>query len=151
MNGTRDSVIPMLRPIGGGSTAAVPTTTAMAITIAASMRIIPRTWRRPVPTRRSRANSRDRAAAAYFVVAEALTNVAKHSGAERCEVRLTCVARPETLVIEVTDDGHGGADESGGTGLLGIRRRVAAFDGATTVDSPEGGPTVLRVELPCGS
>jgi signal transduction histidine kinase len=86
--------------------------------------------------------------AAYFVVAEALTNVAKHSGAERCEVRLT---GPDPLVIEVWDDGHGGADETGGTGLLGIRRRVAAFDGVATVDSPVGGPTVLRVELPCGS
>jgi signal transduction histidine kinase len=89
--------------------------------------------------------------AAYFVVAEALTNVAKHSGAEQCEVRLTCTDRPETLVIEVHDDGHGGAEEADGTGLLGIRRRVAAFDGATTIDSPNGGPTVLRVELPCGS
>jgi signal transduction histidine kinase len=86
--------------------------------------------------------------AAYFVVAEALTNVAKHSGANRCEVRLTGV---DPLVIEVWDDGHGGADESNGTGLLGIARRVAAFDGSTSIDSPLGGPTVLRVELPCGS
>lgn len=89
--------------------------------------------------------------AAYFVVAEALTNVAKHSGAESCAVHLSMVDSPERLVIEVHDDGHGGADESGGTGLAGIRRRVAAFDGATTIDSPDGGPTVLRVELPSGS
>ena len=89
--------------------------------------------------------------AAYFVVAEALTNVAKHSGAQRCQVLLSCTDRADTLVIEVHDDGHGGADESGGTGLVGIRRRVAAFDGGTTIDSPDGGPTVLRVELPCGS
>ncbi len=89
--------------------------------------------------------------AAYFVVAEALTNVAKHSGAERCQVLLSRTERPETLVLEVHDDGHGGADESGGTGLVGIRRRVAAFDGLMTMDSPDGGPTVLRVELPCGS
>ena len=86
--------------------------------------------------------------AAYFVVAEALTNVAKHSGADRCEVRLTGV---DPLVLEVWDDGHGGADEEGGTGLVGIRRRVSAFDGVTSVDSPAGGPTVVRVELPCGS
>jgi signal transduction histidine kinase len=85
------------------------------------------------------------------VVAEALTNVAKHSGAERCQVLLSRTDRPETLVLEVHDDGHGGADESGGTGLVGIRRRVAAFDGLMTMDSPDGGPTVLRVELPCGS
>jgi signal transduction histidine kinase len=86
--------------------------------------------------------------AAYFVVAEALTNVAKHSGAEHCEVRLR---GRDPLVIEVRDDGHGGADETGGTGLAGIRRRVAAFDGSTSIDSPAGGPTLLRVELPCGS
>lgn len=86
--------------------------------------------------------------AAYFVVAEALTNVAKHSGATRCEVRLTGA---DPLVIEVWDDGHGGADERNGTGLLGIQRRVAAFDGVASIESPEGGPTVLRVELPCGS
>ncbi|HYQ66560.1 sensor histidine kinase [Actinophytocola sp.] len=86
--------------------------------------------------------------AAYFVVAEALTNVAKHSGAEHCEVHLT---GRDPVVIEVRDDGHGGADEAGGTGLTGIRRRVAAFDGTTSIDSPTGGPTVLRVELPCGS
>lgn len=86
--------------------------------------------------------------AAYFVVAEALTNVAKHSGANRCEVRLTGA---DPLVIEVWDDGHGGADESNGTGLLGIQRRVAAFDGTASITSPDGGPTVLRVELPCGS
>lgn len=86
--------------------------------------------------------------AAYFVVAEALTNVAKHSGANRCEVRLT---GPNPLVLEVWDDGHGGADEADGTGLLGISRRVAAFDGTASIDSPRGGPTVLRVELPVGS
>jgi signal transduction histidine kinase len=87
--------------------------------------------------------------AAYFVVAEALTNIAKHSGAEHAAVSLS---RPgNLLVIEVTDDGHGGADEAGGTGLAGIRRRVSAFDGTTLITSPDGGPTVLRVELPCGS
>lgn len=89
--------------------------------------------------------------AAYFVVAEALTNVVKHSGAESCAVHLSVVDGPERLVLEVHDDGHGGADESGGTGLAGIRRRVAAFDGTTAVDSPDGGPTVLRVELPSGA
>ena len=87
--------------------------------------------------------------AAYFVVAEALTNIAKHSGAERAAVTLR--RPPNLLVIEVTDDGHGGADEAGGTGLTGIRRRVSAFDGTTLITSPDGGPTVLRVELPCGS
>ncbi|MEV5751005.1 sensor domain-containing protein [Actinoallomurus sp. NPDC052308] len=88
-------------------------------------------------------------AAAYFSIAEALTNVAKHSGARQAVVRLT--GRDGTLVIEVTDDGRGGADERVGSGLAGIRRRVAALDGRTELISPPGGPTALRVELPCGS
>jgi signal transduction histidine kinase len=95
-------------------------------------------------------------AAAYFVVAEALTNTAKHSGAEHAEV--TATLRPpagpddeEALVIEVRDDGHGGADESGGSGLAGIRRRVASFDGHTEVTSPLGGPTLVRAVIPCAS
>ncbi len=87
--------------------------------------------------------------AAYFVVTEALTNMARHSGAARGDVHV--VREGGTLVVEVRDDGHGGADESRGSGLAGIRRRVAAFDGHTTVTSPAGGPTVLRVEIPCGS
>jgi len=93
--------------------------------------------------------------AAYFVVAEALTNVAKHSGAEQAEVRMSmrrsAGSQEEMLMIEVSDDGVGGASETGGSGLRGIRRRVDAFDGRTELTSPDGGPTVLRVELPCGS
>ncbi|GHC45097.1 sensor histidine kinase [Streptomyces flavofungini] len=86
-------------------------------------------------------------AAAYFVMAEALTNAAKHSGARRAEVEL---ARAATgLRILVRDEGRGGADESGGTGLLGMRRRVAALDGTMEVVSPAGGPTLIGVELPC--
>lgn len=91
-------------------------------------------------------------AAAYFVVAEALTNVVKHSGAGT--VHLTISTRSgvagNVLVIEVADDGSGGADETVGSGLRGIRRRVAAFEGTVTLDSPPGGPTKLEVELPCG-
>ncbi|MFD0414827.1 sensor histidine kinase [Streptomyces sp. NPDC127108] len=86
-------------------------------------------------------------AAAYFVVAEALTNAAKHSGARRADVEL---ARAATgLRVLVRDEGCGGADESGGTGLLGMRRRVAALDGTMEVVSPAGGPTRIGVELPC--
>ncbi|WJV51414.1 sensor histidine kinase [Streptomyces flavofungini] len=86
-------------------------------------------------------------AAAYFVVAEALTNAAKHSGARRAGVEL---ARAATgLRVLVHDEGCGGADESGGTGLLGMRRRVAALDGTMEVVSPAGGPTRIGVELPC--
>ena len=86
-------------------------------------------------------------AAAYFVVAEALTNAAKHSGTARAKVRLARV--PGTLRISVRDEGRGGADEAAGTGLLGIRRRVAALDGTMDVTSPAEGPTVIQVELPC--
>ncbi|MFI0353533.1 sensor histidine kinase [Actinomadura sp. 9N407] len=87
--------------------------------------------------------------AAYFVIAEALANVAKHSGASRARVtvRLTGAA----LVLEVQDDGGGGANPSGGTGLQGLADRVAVHDGTLRVSSPPGGPTILRVEMPCVS
>lgn len=86
-------------------------------------------------------------AAAYFVVAEALTNAAKHSGSERASVELS--RADGVLRISVRDEGRGGADDSGGSGLLGMRRRVAALDGTVEVASPVGGPTVIEVELPC--
>lgn len=88
-------------------------------------------------------------AAAYFVVAEALTNAVKHSGADRIIVSLR--AEDGVLVVEVTDNGHGGADGGQGTGLRGIQHRIAAFDGTTKIDSPLGGPTVVRVAIPAGS
>lgn len=86
-------------------------------------------------------------AAAYFVVAEALTNAAKHSGAAAAAVELARAGR--VLRISVRDEGRGGADDAGGSGLLGVRRRVAALDGTVEVTSPVGGPTVIGVELPC--
>ncbi|MGI5350810.1 sensor histidine kinase [Streptomyces sp. CA-250714] len=86
-------------------------------------------------------------AAAYFVVAEGLTNAAKHSGAERAGVELRRAER--ALRVRVWDEGRGGADESAGSGLLGVRRRVAALDGTVCLTSPSGGPTVVEVELPC--
>jgi signal transduction histidine kinase len=55
------------------------------------------------------------------------------------------------LTVEITDDGVGGADETRGTGITGIRRRAAALDGIAHISSPAGGPTVVRVEVPCGS
>ncbi|MFE5257440.1 sensor histidine kinase [Streptomyces coelicoflavus] len=87
-------------------------------------------------------------ATAYFVVAEALTNIARHSGAARASV--TVRARGGRLRLLVEDDGRGGADEDGGSGLTGIRRRVAALDGTLRLTSPPGGPTVLEADLPCG-
>ncbi|QBJ97867.1 sensor histidine kinase [Rhodococcus sp. ABRD24] len=91
-------------------------------------------------------------AAAYFVVAEALTNVVKHSAATHVlvTIRTRTDESGHTMVIEVHDDGHGGAVETSGSGLAGIRRRVAAFEGTMTLRSPLGGPTRLEVGLPCG-
>ena len=88
-------------------------------------------------------------ATAYFVVAEALTNVAKHSGAASAAV--TVRRDGDRLLLRIDDDGHGGADQGRGSGLTGIRRRVEAYDGRLVVTSPPGGPTTIQVELPCGS
>ncbi|MFC7709188.1 sensor histidine kinase [Micromonospora lupini] len=84
---------------------------------------------------------------AYFVVSEALSNVARHSGATGAEVRLSRVGGD--LVVEVSDDGHGGAHPARGTGLTGLADRVAAAEGRLLLSSPPGGPTLVRVELPC--
>lgn len=88
-------------------------------------------------------------ATAYFVVAEALTNIARHSGADRATV--TVRNRGGRLRVRIDDDGRGGADEGSGSGLTGIRRRVAAHDGTLRLTSPVGGPTTLEVDLPCGA
>jgi signal transduction histidine kinase len=84
--------------------------------------------------------------AAYFVVAEALANVAKHSGARGCEVR--CRREGANLVVEVWDDGTGGAVVEPGGGLAGLAGRVAGVDGSLTVSSPAGGPTLVHAQLP---
>jgi signal transduction histidine kinase len=87
---------------------------------------------------------------AYFVVAEALANVAKHSGASEAHVAVW--REPEDwLVVEVTDDGKGGADPESGTGFAGLADRLAALDGRLFVESPVGGPTRVRAELPLGT
>jgi signal transduction histidine kinase len=86
---------------------------------------------------------------AYFVVAEALTNAARHAEATR--IWVTGAIAERTLAIEVRDDGIGGADPAAGTGLTGLADRVDAHGGALTVSSPRGGPTVLRLELPCSA
>ena len=83
---------------------------------------------------------------AYFVVSEALANVAKHSGAANCEVRVRREA--DHLVVEVWDDGRGGAMVAAGGGLAGLASRVAAVDGSFSVTSPPGGPTLVRAALP---
>ncbi|MDR7383619.1 sensor histidine kinase [Promicromonospora iranensis] len=92
-------------------------------------------------------------AAAYFVVAEALTNVAKHAGAESVRVHASLVPEDEQtrLRVIVHDDGRGGAEPSPGSGLEGLRGRVAALDGTFELDSPPGKGTRLTVEVPCAS
>jgi signal transduction histidine kinase len=93
--------------------------------------------------------------AAYFAIAEMLANAAKHSGAERVWIELGYTAG--LLRVLVTDDGHGGAEiptgpdarPDAGTGLLGIERRLATFDGVLAISSPPGGPTIVTMELPC--
>jgi signal transduction histidine kinase len=84
--------------------------------------------------------------AAYFVVAEALANAGKHAGASRLEVRIRRAGGE--LVVEIADDGNGGADPAG-KGLTGLRRRVEALDGTLQVASPAGGPTTVRAVMPC--
>jgi signal transduction histidine kinase len=87
-------------------------------------------------------------AAAYFVVAEALTNVAKYAEASHASVAVE--RRNGRALVEVRDDGVGGADIAAGTGLSGLADRVAALDGRLEVDSPAGAGTVVRAEIPCG-
>jgi signal transduction histidine kinase len=84
--------------------------------------------------------------AAYFVVSEALANVAKHSVAKHCEVR--CRREGSRLVIEVWDDGVGGALVEPGGGLAGLASRIAGVDGSFSVSSPAGGPTLVRADMP---
>jgi len=86
--------------------------------------------------------------AAYFAIAEALTNVAKH--APEASALVTVAARDDLLVVEVADDGPGGADPAG-AGLTGLRHRVEAVDGRLEIASEPGAGTLVRVELPCGS
>jgi signal transduction histidine kinase len=87
-------------------------------------------------------------AAAYFVVAEALANAAKHARAANASVLVTLESG--VLALTVGDDGAGGADPNG-SGLSGLRKRVEALDGTFTLESPAGGPTILRAEIPCAS
>jgi signal transduction histidine kinase len=88
-------------------------------------------------------------ATAYFVVAEALANAAKHAGA--AELRVRVETRGERLYVVVSDDGMGGAELRPGGGLAGLEDRVAAVDGSLALTSPRGGPTLLVAELPCAS
>ena len=89
------------------------------------------------------------ASAVYFSVAEALANATKHAHAR--SVRIVLSQAAGMLRAEVTDDGAGGADPAAGTGLAGVERRLATFDGILAVSSPPGGPTIVVIEVPCAS
>jgi signal transduction histidine kinase len=85
-------------------------------------------------------------AAAYYLIAEALTNVAKYAAAS--SVRVNVTARDSIVVVEVADDGAGGADPAAGSGLRGLADRVEALGGTLEVVSPPGAGTALRAEIP---
>jgi signal transduction histidine kinase len=85
--------------------------------------------------------------AVYFAVAECLANIGKHARAENAWIRLG--HEEGVLRVEVGDDGTGGADPRSGTGMTGVMRRLAAFDGTMMVSSPVGGPTIVTLEVPC--
>jgi signal transduction histidine kinase len=87
-------------------------------------------------------------AAVYFVVSEALTNAAKHSGAQRVEVSVR--RTNDQLSVDVRDDGSGGAKPDGGSGLVGMADRVAVLGGRIEVSSPQGAGTLVHAEIPCG-
>lgn len=107
--------------------------------------------RSPVPVRMDvRLEERPPAAVesiAYFTVAEALTNIGKYAGASQVAVEVT--RDGDEVVVEVRDDGVGGAGIQPGGGLAGLADRAATIDGRLTVSSPEGGPTIVRAVLPC--
>jgi signal transduction histidine kinase len=88
-------------------------------------------------------------AVAYFVASECLTNIARHAAATQAEID---VRRTGGLLrIRIIDNGVGGADPARGTGLASLARRASSVDGSMRIQSPVGGPTVVTVELPCGS
>ncbi|MGW7295886.1 sensor histidine kinase, partial [Streptomyces xiamenensis] len=84
---------------------------------------------------------------AYFTASELLQNVSKHSGASRARLEAWRTERGR-LLLQVTDDGHGGADTTAGSGLAGLAERLAAVDGLLAISSPPGGPTTVTAELP---
>ncbi|MBC6458289.1 sensor histidine kinase [Actinomadura sp. HBU206391] len=114
-----------------------PAVTTMARRFAVPVRLDVRLADRPA--RRSEA-------VAYYVVAELLTNIAKHAGASAVSVRLW--REDDRLRICVTDDGRGGAEEKEGGGLAGLRARLDAVDGGISITSPSGGATMVEAELP---
>jgi signal transduction histidine kinase len=134
-----------LRELARGIHPAVLTQTGLAGAVQALAE------RSPVPTTITEVPQRRFPAAieatAYFVVSEALANVAKHSQASTA--RITIRTLPDSLVVTVSDDGAGGATPDGGSGLRGLSDRVAAGGGRLRIDSPPGAGTCLEADIPC--
>ncbi|MDO4887245.1 MAG: histidine kinase [Actinomycetaceae bacterium] len=107
----------------------------------------------PYKGRAKDARTKEAEEVAYFVVAEALTNAAKHSHAARCQVTIwvTSTRAQDDMHILVTDDGVGGARSQPGGGISGITQRVQSAGGTMQLTSPDGGPTIVEVRIPCGS
>lgn len=141
-----DAAITELRELSRGIRPAILTQGGLAAALkalarrsAVPVRLDLRIGSRPPPTVE---------AAAYYVVAEALTNATKH--AQASEVRIEAADRDGRLELSIVDDGVGGADPRGGTGLVGLVDRVDALGGRIAVDSPPGRGTRIRIELPAG-
>ncbi|WP_406861131.1 sensor domain-containing protein [Streptomyces sp. HUAS MG47] len=87
--------------------------------------------------------------AAYFAACEGLANIGRHSGADKARLTARYDTGADRLTLLLHDDGRGGADPERGSGLTGLADRIAVLDGTLTISSPPGGPTLIRVEIPC--
>ncbi|HEY1179208.1 MAG TPA: ATP-binding protein, partial [Phytomonospora sp.] len=139
---TGKAIADLRRLIDGFSPAALDDGLAEALRALAAEAAIPVTLRAEVSEEVDEAIERT----AYFCAVELLTNVAKHSGARSTTVDVGTAG--DVLRLRVVDDGRGGAGVGAGTGLLGLRERLAAVDGTLTAHSPVGGPTTVDVTLP---
>jgi signal transduction histidine kinase len=142
--GEISAAIGELRELGRGLHPAVLTNEGLAAAVETVAALAPL----PVTTRISPARYPPAVeATTYFVISEALANVARHARASKAEV--TACGDGDRLVVEIRDDGIGGAPTRGGSGLTGLADRVAALGGQLTITSPPGGGTTIRADLPC--
>ncbi|ADB48755.1 sensor histidine kinase [Conexibacter woesei] len=138
------AAIAELRDLGSGLHPQILTNRGVAAAVESMTAPLPLLVTREIPERRWPATVE---AAAYFTIAEALTNVVKHAGASAASVRVVDDDGGR-LTVEVADDGRGGADVTRGSGLAGLRDRVAALDGTLEVESADGAGTRLRATIP---
>jgi signal transduction histidine kinase len=133
-----------LRDLARGILPAVLTQSGLAAAVESAVERLPLLVSSSIPARRWPMAAE---ATAYFVICEGLNNVVKHAGSNRAEVEVSDDAR--TLTVVVRDFGRGGAEAQAGSGLLGLRDRVAALGGTLLVDSAKGLGTCITVQLPC--